>query len=311
MRTRHADVLETIRSSGKLEADTKQKLDGALDEFAQDLPADGKARGRVACRCRPEGHPPPDRSVKKTQQITRAMRMVAAAKLRRAQDAIRRGASLRRRACARRSARSRAASRTASTRCSRRARDARASSRRDHLGPRPVRRLQRQRAEARASALVADAHARVRVEVTVICVGRKAIEYFRRRRPKQRGETARLRRLACSYANAVELAERRSRSASSSGEVDEVVLVFSEFVSALTQTPRSVRLLPVARPRGRERPRRRCRYEIEPERREAARPCSCRRRSSSRSSARCSRTRPASTRRAWRRWSPRRATPRS
>ena len=26
MRTRHADVLETIRSSGKLEADTKQKL---------------------------------------------------------------------------------------------------------------------------------------------------------------------------------------------------------------------------------------------------------------------------------------------
>ena len=29
------DVLETIRSSGKLEADTKQKLIAALDEFAK------------------------------------------------------------------------------------------------------------------------------------------------------------------------------------------------------------------------------------------------------------------------------------
>jgi F-type H+-transporting ATPase subunit alpha len=35
LRTRHAAVLETIRSSGKLEADTKQKLIAALDEFAK------------------------------------------------------------------------------------------------------------------------------------------------------------------------------------------------------------------------------------------------------------------------------------
>ena len=35
LRTRHAAVLETIRSSGKLEADTKQKLVAALDEFAK------------------------------------------------------------------------------------------------------------------------------------------------------------------------------------------------------------------------------------------------------------------------------------
>jgi len=35
MRTRHAAVLETIRSSGKLEADTKGKLIAALDEFAK------------------------------------------------------------------------------------------------------------------------------------------------------------------------------------------------------------------------------------------------------------------------------------
>ena len=35
LRTRHAGVLETIRTSGKLEADTKQKLIAALDEFAK------------------------------------------------------------------------------------------------------------------------------------------------------------------------------------------------------------------------------------------------------------------------------------
>jgi len=35
MRTRHAGVLEAIRTSGKLEEDTKKKLTAALDEFAK------------------------------------------------------------------------------------------------------------------------------------------------------------------------------------------------------------------------------------------------------------------------------------
>jgi len=35
MRTRHADVLGAIRTSGKLEEDTKNKLSAALDEFAK------------------------------------------------------------------------------------------------------------------------------------------------------------------------------------------------------------------------------------------------------------------------------------
>jgi F-type H+-transporting ATPase subunit alpha len=35
LRARHAGVLDTIRTSGKLEADTKQKLSAALDEFAK------------------------------------------------------------------------------------------------------------------------------------------------------------------------------------------------------------------------------------------------------------------------------------
>jgi F-type H+-transporting ATPase subunit alpha len=35
MRTRHAEILETIRSSGKLEPDTKTRLVAALDEFGK------------------------------------------------------------------------------------------------------------------------------------------------------------------------------------------------------------------------------------------------------------------------------------
>jgi F-type H+-transporting ATPase subunit alpha len=35
LRTRHADVLEAIRSSGKLEPETRQRLAAALDEFAK------------------------------------------------------------------------------------------------------------------------------------------------------------------------------------------------------------------------------------------------------------------------------------
>jgi F-type H+-transporting ATPase subunit alpha len=35
LRTRHAAILETIRTSGKLEADTKNELVAALDEFAK------------------------------------------------------------------------------------------------------------------------------------------------------------------------------------------------------------------------------------------------------------------------------------
>jgi hypothetical protein len=35
MRTRHRDVLDAIRTSGKLEDETKRKLAAALDEFAK------------------------------------------------------------------------------------------------------------------------------------------------------------------------------------------------------------------------------------------------------------------------------------
>ncbi len=44
IRTSHADILETIRSTGKLEDDTKQKLIAALDAFADSFqPSTGSA----------------------------------------------------------------------------------------------------------------------------------------------------------------------------------------------------------------------------------------------------------------------------
>jgi F-type H+-transporting ATPase subunit gamma len=182
------------------------------------------------------------RSVKKTQQITRAMRMVAGAKLRRAHNAVLQGRPY--------AARMRATL----------AEVARVPQDSVHplLAPRP----QTRRAEVVvitsnrglcgafnanvlrfADRLVA-AREREGVAVTITCVGRKTIEYFMRRRPRQLGGKHVYDGWA-SYASAAELAGQLS-GRFASGETDEIVLVFSEFVSALTQTPRSARLLPAA-----------------------------------------------------------------
>ena len=182
------------------------------------------------------------RSVKKTQQITRAMRMVAGAKLRRAQNAVTqaRPYATRMRATLGEVARMQQ------------------DSVHPLLDPRPeTRRVEIVVVTSNrglcgafnanvlrfADRLVA-ARAREAVEVTITCVGRKAVEFFGRRRPSQRGEKHVYDGWA-SYANAAELAALVS-GRFASGEVDEVVLVFSEFVSAMTQTPRSARLLPAA-----------------------------------------------------------------
>src|SRR5688572_15157487 len=78
-------------------------------------------------------------------------------------------------------------------------------------------------------------------QVTVSAVGRKAAEYVRRRRPLERswmiGQGV---SMAMVQEIAQYLAERYV-----SGAVDEVVLVGNEFVSALTQRPAVVRLLPL------------------------------------------------------------------
>ena len=180
-------------------------------------------------------------SVQKTQQITRAMRMVAGAKLRRAQDAIERA-------------------RPYADRMQATLSQVAASSREaEHplLEVRPVKRVEVVVATSdrglcgafNANAIKAGEAAlasreQAGAKVTVTCSGRKASELFRRRRPGQLGAQY-LHPTWITYGDAVEIADRlagRYRS----GEVDEVVLVYSEFVSAMTQRPVEQRLLPFA-----------------------------------------------------------------
>jgi F-type H+-transporting ATPase subunit gamma len=181
-------------------------------------------------------------SVKKTQQITRAMRMVAGAKLRRAQEAI-----------------------TAARPYAERMRATLAE----------VARVQpdlehplfdvRERIDKielivvtserglcggfnsnvlrHADAILSERATGV-AELAITTAGRKAQIYYRRRRPEA---------LAANYPQvgwvtygaAVDIAARVV-ARYEAGEVDEVLLVYSEFVTPMTQTPRSVRLLPIA-----------------------------------------------------------------
>ena len=182
-------------------------------------------------------------SVKKTQQITRAMRMVAAAKLRRAQDAIESARPYAERM--RETLVEVAASQGGSaehpllvTRESVRKVDFLIiTSDRGLCGAFNANVLKR--AEAEVATLSASAES-----VALLLVGRKGIEFFNRRRGKQVVRThpgvSRI-----DYSHAVSIAELVSQRFLA-GEADEVVLVHSEFVSTMTQRPRVVRLLPLA-----------------------------------------------------------------
>jgi len=182
-------------------------------------------------------------SVKKTQQITRAMRMVAAAKLRRAQDAIESARPYAERM--RETLVEVAASQGGlaehpllATRESVRKVDFLIiTSDRGLCGAFNANVLKR--AEAEVATLSASAES-----VSLLLVGRKGIEFFNRRRGKQVVRThpgvSRV-----DYSHAVAVADFVSQRFLT-GEADEVVLVHSEFVSTMTQRPRVVRLLPLA-----------------------------------------------------------------
>jgi len=180
-------------------------------------------------------------TVKKTQQITRAMRMVSAAKLRRAQNAIE-------------------AARPYADRMAETLREVAASgagaeqpllTAREH-----VRRVDvvvvtsdrglcgafnsnvMKRAEAEIVARTAGVE-----RITLIPVGRKAAEFLRRRRRDQIERTfTGIPRV--DYSHAVEIANFLA-ARFLSGEADEVVLIHSEFVTTMTQRPRVSRLLPM------------------------------------------------------------------
>ncbi len=180
-------------------------------------------------------------SVEKTQQITSAMRMVAAAKLRKAQDAII-------------AARPYAAQMFATLEeIGRRALEA------EHplLEQRETRRALdvvvvtsdrglcgafNSNAVKRADALLKEREPSFE-SVSLSLVGRKGVDYFRRRRASQIGHTW-TDLGTVEYRHAAEIAERVSKRFVS-GEVDEVVFVYNEFVSALSQVPRVLTALPL------------------------------------------------------------------
>lgn len=180
------------------------------------------------------------RTVQKTQQITRAMRMVAAAKLRRAQNAV-------------------LAARPYSQNIWATLYEiGRRETGLEHPLLRPHERRERlelhvitsdrglcgaynANAIKLAEAAIAENLAEYR-EVVVSTAGQKATDHFKRRRP-----LARSWRIGANvdYALAVEIAQYFSERYES-GEIDGVEVVFNEFVSALTQRPQRVRLLPLA-----------------------------------------------------------------
>jgi F-type H+-transporting ATPase subunit gamma len=180
------------------------------------------------------------RSVEKTQQITSAMRMVAAAKLRRAQDAIiaaRPYAQAMYRTLAEIGRRQRDAEHPLLT-----AHESRTvlevvvvTSDRGLCGAFNASALKQ------AEAVIARSRAEYG-EIVVTVVGRKAAEYFRRRRPIQRSWAS---GANVDYAAAKLIADHLANRYIE-GAIDGAVLIYNEFVSALTQTSRADVVLPLA-----------------------------------------------------------------
>ncbi len=187
-------------------------------------------------------------SVEKTQQITRAMKMVAAAKLRRAQEAIE-------------SARPYAEQMNQML-------GGIAAQAGDASHPLLETREERKKLEvvvvtsdrglagAFNSAVLKHAEAMVASregdfdQVSLTCVGRKAVEFFEKRRPTQVGRS--LQGIAAvNYSTAEEIATAIGQRYAD-GECDEVVVIFNEFVSIMTQVVVEKQLLPFASPEGDE-----------------------------------------------------------
>jgi F-type H+-transporting ATPase subunit gamma len=181
-------------------------------------------------------------SVRKTQQITRAMRMVAGAKLRRAQNTIEAA-----RPYADRIRATLAEVARAQTDAEHPLLEVRESTRQVEFvvvtsdrglcgafNANVLKHVERLIAERTA----ADAG------VTLTTAGRKARDYFKRYRASELGGDYPQHGWV-QYGQAVQIADRVSERYEA-GEIDEVVLVYSEFVTTMTQRPRDVRLLPFA-----------------------------------------------------------------
>jgi F-type H+-transporting ATPase subunit gamma len=199
-------------------------------------------------------------SVEKTQQITRAMKLVAAAKLRRAQEAIE-------------SARPYAQQMNEML-------AGIASQAGDASHPLLETREERKNLEVvvitsdrglagafnsnvlkAAEELVATRGGDYE-KVSLTCVGRKAVEFFTKRRPTQVGRS--IQGIAVvQYSEAEALATEIGKRYAD-GESDEVIVVFNEFVSIMTQIVVEKQLLPFASPQVEEGEEAPLPYEVEP-----------------------------------------------
>jgi len=181
-------------------------------------------------------------SVKKTQQITRAMRMVAGAKLRRAQDTS--------------TAAKPYAEKMRETllEVGRVQKDAEHPLLKEREQVRVVEYIvvtsdrglcgaYNNNALKLAEQTIAAREAEG-CKVLITVAGKKARDFFRTRRLKQLGEFYPQEGWV-TYGQAAEIAGRAAERFAA-GEVDEAYLVYNEFVSAMTQTPRVDRLLPFA-----------------------------------------------------------------
>lgn len=84
-------------------------------------------------------------------------------------------------------------------------------------------------------------------ELSITTIGRKAAEHYRRRRPKQLRETIEIGSGWVEYEWAAAIG-RKLADRYASGEVDQVILIYNEFVSVMTQDPRVSTLLPFTPP---------------------------------------------------------------
>ncbi len=100
-------------------------------------------------------------------------------------------------------------------------------------------------------------------KVSFTLLGKKVGDYYKRRRMDDILQASPV-GTSITYADAVAVASGAARRFES-GEVDEVILVYSEFVTTMTQTPRSVQLLPARAPKAAAQGEADTRpYEIEP-----------------------------------------------
>ena len=184
------------------------------------------------------------RSVKSTQQITKAMKMVSAAKLRRAQEAMFAARPYARKMMEVLELRSPRAPRATRTRCS-----SSATARRTLLVVITADKglcggVQRQhRPRGAAASWPSDSTARVELAL----VGRKGRDFFRRREVRIRSEQRGRLLGRCATRRRAALAARARWTPSPRHEVDEVYLVYNEFKSVIQQRLVVERLLPIER----------------------------------------------------------------